>query len=266
MANGLATRAAQVELSRLDGYKNSVSNRAMPKASDEWKVLAHEPLLTLADNLLWARGAIPMMSLKRTMLVVRMSGGQLLIHNGIALGEAQMAEIERFGTPTYLIVPNGGHRLDAPAYKKRYPALRVFAPKGSRERVAQVVAVDGAYEDFPNDDVVRCETLHGVGESEGALIVNSLDGVSVVLNDCMFNMDRKRDPLGFLFTTLLGSAPGPRVSRLAKLAFIKDKPALRADFERYATLPNLTRVIVAHEKVASGPDARAALLQAASYL
>jgi hypothetical protein len=238
----------------------------MPKAFDEWKVLAHEPLLKLADNLLWARGSIPGMSLKRTMLVVRLSGGQLVIHNGIALEEAQMAEIERFGRPAYLIVPNGGHRLDAPAYKKRYPALRVFTPKGSRERVAQVVPVDGVYEDFPNNDDVRFETLHGVGDTEGALIVQSPDGVSVVLNDCMFNMDRKRDPLGFFFTTLLGSAPGPRVSRLAKLVFVKDKPALRADFERYAALPNLTRVIVAHEKVASGPDARAALLQAATYL
>ena len=114
--------------------------------------------------------------------------------------------------------------------------------------------------------MLRLETLHGVGESEGALIVQSSDGASVVLNDCMFNMDRKRDPLGFLFTTLLGSAPGPRVSRLAKMVFIKDKQALRADFERYAELPDLVRVIVAHEKVASGADARAALLQAATYL
>jgi hypothetical protein len=96
--------------------------------------------------------------------------------------------------------------------------------------------------------------------------VRSSDGVSVVLNDCMFNMDRKRDALGFFFTTLLGSAPGPRVSRLAKLAIVSDKKALRADFERLADLPDLTRVIVAHEKVATGPDARAALLAAATYL
>jgi len=238
----------------------------MAKAFGEWKVLAHGPLVTLAQNLLWAQGSLPGMSLKRTMVVVRLNDGRLVIHNGIALEAAQMAELERFGTPAFLIVPNGGHRLDAPAYKQRYSALRVFTPRGSRERVAQVVAVDGVYEDFPHDDVVRLETLHGVADSEGALIVQSPDGVSVILNDCMFNMDRKRDPLGFLFTTLLGSAPGPRVSRLAKLVFIKDKKALRADFERFAEIPHLMRVIVAHEKVASGADARAALLQAATYL
>ena len=229
-------------------------------------MLAHGPLLKLADNLLWVQGAIPGMSLKRCMVVVRLNDGKLVIHNGIALGAAEMTELERFGTPAFLLVPNGGHRLDAPAYKERYPALRVLTPKGSRERVEQVIEVDGSYEDFPHTDVLRLETLNGVGAAEGALIAQSNDGTSVILNDCMFNMDRKRDPLGFLFTTVFGSAPGPRVSRLAKLIFIKDKPALRAEFERLAALPNLVRVIVAHENVASGQDARAALLQAATYL
>ena len=35
--------------------------------------------------------------------------------------------------------------------------------------------------------------------------VSSSDGTSVVLNDVMFNMDRKKDPLGFFFTSGLGS-------------------------------------------------------------
>ena len=232
----------------------------------EWKVRAHDPIVKLSDNLLWVSGSLPGMSLKRTMVVVRLNDGRLVIHNGIALEERAQAELEAFGLPAFLIVPSGGHRLDAPAYKKRYPTVRVFAPRGSREKVQQVLPVDGVYEDFPADEVVRFETLHGVNESEGAMIVNSNDGVSVVLNDCMFNMDTKRDVLGWLFTTALGSAPGPRVSRLAKIAIVKDKKALRADFERFAEIPNLTRVIVAHEKVASGAEARAALLQAATYL
>lgn len=238
----------------------------MVKARTEWRVLAHEPIVKLADNLLWVRGALPGMSLKRVMVVVRLQGEELLIHNGIALDESSMAEIERFGKPAFLIVPSGGHRLDAPAYKKRYPALRVFAPRGSRAKVEQVLSVDGCYEDFPAADVAHFERLNGVNETEGALVVRSADGLSVVLNDCLFNMDTKRDLLGWLFTTAFGSAPGPRVSRLAKLAIIKDKKALRADFERLAALPELTRLIVAHEKVASGPDARAALLEAATYL
>jgi len=238
----------------------------MAKANGDWKVLPHGPIEKLADNLWWVQGSLPGMSLKRTMTVVRFSDGRLLIHNAIALDEGSMRKLEDWGSPTFLVVPNGGHRLDAPAFKKRYPALQVVAPRGSRARIEEVVPVDLTYDQFPAEDTVRFETLHGVKEAEGAMIVRSADGVTVVLNDAVFNMDRKRDPLGFFFTTLLGSAPGPRVSRLAKLIYVKDKPALRSDLERFAQIPDLQRLVVAHEKVASGPSAAAALRTAATYL
>jgi hypothetical protein len=238
----------------------------MPNANTEWKVLPHQPIEKLAANLWRVQGSLPGMSLKRTMVIVRLQDGRLVIHNGIALDAAAMEQIEGWGQPAFLIVPNGGHRLDAAAYKARYPKLKVLCPRGSRERIEQVITVDGTYEDFPADEAVRFEMLHGIADTEGAMIVRSEDGDSVVLNDVMFNMDRKRDPLGFFFTTLLGSAPGPRVSRLAKLLYVKDKKALRQDFSRYAELPSLTRVIVAHEKVASGAAARDALRSAMRYL
>jgi hypothetical protein len=238
----------------------------MAKANTDWKVMWHGPIERLAENLWWVQGAVPNMSLKRVMVVVRLNDGRLVIHNGIALNAEAMTEIERWGRPAFLLVPNGLHRLDAPAYKKRYPELRVLCPHGARDKVAEVVRVDGTYDDFPTDDTVTLETLKGVAGVEGAMIVRSADGQSVVLNDVMFNMDRKRDPLGFLFTTLLGSAPGPRVSRLAKWALVKDKSALRGDFARFAELPDLQRVIVSHEKVASGASAKASLRAAMQYL
>lgn len=239
---------------------------AMAKTNGEWNVLPHGPIERLADNLWWVQGTLPGMSLKRVMTVVRLGDGRLVIHSAIALEPGAQAELEAWGTPSFLLVPNHYHRLDAPAYKRRYPQLKVLAPKGSRPKIAEVIAVDGGYEDFPSDPQVRLEALHGVKDMEGALLVRSNDGLTVVLNDVVFNMDKKQDFLGWLFTTVLGSAPGPRVSRLSKLTLIADKRAFRADLERFAAMPELTRLIVAHEKVAHGPEARAALLQAASYL
>lgn len=238
----------------------------MAKLEHTWRVLSHGPLEKLASNLWRVEGSLPGMSLKRVMTIVRKRDGALVIHSAIALEESAMRELEGLGTPTYLIVPNRAHRLDAPGYKARYPTLRVFTPQGGRSKVAEVVTVDGSYQDFPHDREVQLEMLHGVGDSEGAMIVRSDDGVTVVLNDAVMNMDRKRDPLGFLFTTLLGSAPGPRVSRFAKLVFVKDRRALRGDLERYAQTEGLVRLIVSHEKVASGPDAARALTTAATYL
>jgi hypothetical protein len=235
-----------------------------PKA--QWIVRPHGELERLAENLWWTWGSLPGMSLKRSMVLARRHDGDLVVHNAIALDHVGMTELEAIGEPRYLIVPNAGHRLDAPAFKKRYPRIQVFAPRGGRDAISKMVHVDGIYEDFPTDDHVQLEMLHGVGDAEGALVVASKDGVTIVLNDAVFNMDRKRDPLGFLFTTLLGSAPGPRISRLVKLLFVKDKKALREDLERFAEHPDLVRLVVAHEKVARGADAAKALRKAATYL
>lgn len=240
----------------------------MPKAYSDFNVLPHEPIVRLAENIWWLRGTLPNMSLKRTMTVVRLEGpsSPLVIHNAIALEESAMRELEAWGTPSYLLVPNGAHRLDAPAYKKRYPQLKVFAPPGSRERVREVVPVDGSYLDFPEAKELELRILPGIGETEGAMIVRSSDGRTVVLNDAVFNMDRPRDFFGSLITTVFGSAPGPRVSRLSKLVFIKDRAALKAELLALAALPDLQRLIVAHDKVSHGPEARRALETAATYL
>ncbi|MDB4977725.1 MAG: hypothetical protein JWN48_6066 [Myxococcaceae bacterium] len=238
----------------------------MSKPDSNWRVLTHGPLEQLADNLWWVSGSLPRMSLKRTMTVVRMRSGELVIHSAIALHEQAMEKLEALGTPAYMIIPNYGHKLDAPAYKARYPNLRVYTPRGGIDKVREVIEVDGTYEDFPQDDSVKLEMLHGVKHGEGAMIVRSPDGLTVVLNDAVMNMDRKRDLPGFLFTTLMGSAPGPRVSRLAKLMFVDDKKGLREDLQRYARFPDLVRLIVAHENVARGRDAAQALERASSFL
>jgi hypothetical protein len=238
----------------------------MASPDTTWKVLAHEPIEVLAENLWWVRGALPGMSLLRNMTVVRLGDGRLVIHNAIALDDAGMRALESWGTPAFLLVPSAYHRLDAARFKHRYPGMVVLAPRGARARVEAQVHVDGGYEDLPADDTVQLEYPRGLGEREGAMRVRSDDGLTVVLNDSMFNMDVKKDLPGYLITTLFGSAPGPRVSRLSKLAIVKDASAFRAELERYAALPDLVRVIVAHEKVARGADASAALRQAATYL
>ena len=238
----------------------------MARAHTTWKVLEHGPLEALANNLWRVQGALPGMSLKRNMTVVRRADGSLLLHSPIALDEARQRQLEALGPIAALVIPNAGHRLDAPAYKSRYPSVVSFCPRGGRTKIEEVVAVDGTYEDYADDGCVRLETLDGVNGAEGAMFVRSDDGVTLVLNDVVMNMDRKKDLLGYLFTTVLGSAPGPRVSRLVRLVFVKDAPALRRHLERLAATPHLQRLIVAHEKIAYGPAASACLLEAASYL
>lgn len=239
----------------------------MAQPRDGWNVLEHGGIERLAERLWRVEGALPHMSLRRVMTVVKRQNGGVVVHSGIALSEPLMAEIEAWGRPEVLLVPGPYHRMDAAAYKRRYPDLRVYAPRGCRAEVEHVVRVDGSYDDFPGDDVLQVLTVPGTAEREGGMLVRNADGVTVVLNDVVMNMDRRKDVLGFLFTTVLGSAPGPRVSRLSKLVLVKDRAAFRAELLRLSALPDLARLMVSHDKVTTGrAEARAALERAASYL
>src|SRR5689334_19384503 len=105
----------------------------MAKVHTAWTVLEHGPLEQLADNLWRVQGAVPGMSLRRNMTVVRRRDGSLLLHSPIALDEPRRTELERLGKIAVIVVPNAGHRLDAPAYKARYPEVTVFCPRGARD-------------------------------------------------------------------------------------------------------------------------------------
>ncbi len=234
--------------------------------SSSWGTLPHGPIERLAENLWSVEGSLKGMSLKRRMTVARRQDGGLVIHSAIAMAEPQMAELEALGKPAFLLVPNAYHRVDAPRYKARYPELVVLAPAHSRKKVAERVAVDGSYEDFPADETIELVTLQGTSAIEGAMLVRSVDGLTVVLNDIVFNMDKKKDFMGWLITSLMGSAPGPRISRMAKLGLVKDRAVLRRELSALADEPTLVRLIVAHEKIAHGADAAATIRQALTYI
>src|SRR5690606_37430310 len=121
-------------------------------------------------------GAVPRMAMKRRMVVARRIDGSLVLHNGVALAEPAMAELDALGPVSTLIVPNGFHRLDAARFRARYPQARVLCPRGARARVSKTVAVDGDYQDFEADGAVALEPLGGVGDAEGVMRVTGSGG------------------------------------------------------------------------------------------
>src|SRR5688572_17841063 len=117
---------------------------------ETWTVLPHGKLEQIDDGLLTVVGDIPMPTgdFPRRMTVVRLADRRLVIYSAIALDEDEMQQIERFGTPAFLIVPDDIHRLDAKAWKDRYPEMKVITPAGSRDKVCEVVRVDATEIDF----------------------------------------------------------------------------------------------------------------------
>ncbi|HEX3777390.1 MAG TPA: hypothetical protein VHV51_23120, partial [Polyangiaceae bacterium] len=122
----------------------------MPKPFTEWTVLPHGTLSRLDDNLLSVTGDLhmPVGDVPRRMTVARTKSGKLVIYSAIALDEGEMRALEDFGAPSFLIVPNDIHRMDAKIWKNRYPELTVIAPAGVRKKVEEVVAVDRTAIDF----------------------------------------------------------------------------------------------------------------------
>jgi hypothetical protein len=220
----------------------------MAKANTTWNVQPHGPLEALSENLWRVEGSLDNMPLKRVMTIARRADGGLVIHNGIAVDDATTKAIEALGAPAFLVVPNAYHRLDAPAFKAKWSAMKVVAPRGSKKKVEEVVPVDLAYDEVPTDDAVRFEHVAGVAEGEGAMIVTSSDGVTVVLNDLVFNMPHLPGAQGFVLKHVTQSSGGPKLSRLVRWFVIKDKAAVRAELERLAALPGLVRVVVSHHE------------------
>ena len=144
----------------------------MTRPNENWNVLPHGKLTPIDDGMLTVEGRIkmPLMDLPRRMTVVRLHDSRLVVWSAIALDDAAMATFEAFGRPAFLVVPNDHHRLDAKAWKNRYPELKVIAPEGAREKIADVVAVDTTSPDF-GDPGVTFVTVPGTRAHEAALVV-----------------------------------------------------------------------------------------------
>lgn len=219
----------------------------MTKVHDTWTVLPHGRLIHIDDGILTVTGQMPMplVDLQRRMTIVRLKDGASIIYSAIALDEPEMEQIEAFGAPRYLIVPGDAHRVDAKIFKQRYPALRVIAPQGARERVEKAVRVDAVTADFYDPDVTL-QHVGGTAGHEAALLVRRNSGTTLILNDLIGNLRRKDGFEGWLLHILGFGSDSPQIATAAKLLMIKSKSELREQLLEWADRVPLKRILVSH--------------------
>ncbi|HUQ04425.1 MAG TPA: hypothetical protein VM261_18120 [Kofleriaceae bacterium] len=207
---------------------------------------------------------LEMLPIGRRMVILRMGNGSLAVHSAVCCNPETLASIEALGPVRWIIVPSGHHRMDAPAWKARFPDARVVAMPDSQKRVGQVVAVDGDYGALPVGGVTW-QALDGV-PSEGVFLHRAPDGaVTAIFNDAFMNLPASLPGFKGWVVKMMGSTGGPKVTRTAKYFIVKNRPAYAAHLRRLADTPGLARVIPGHGDVVAS-DAAAALHRAADGL
>ncbi len=228
----------------------------MAKPFEQWTVLPHGKLTRIEDNILTVTGLLnmpPMGQVERRMTVVRLRDGNAVVYSAVSLDEPEMAALEAFGMPAYLVVPSDIHRMDVRPWKARYPSITVVAPAHAREKVEELAHVDATSVELP-DPSVRIVTVPGTGERELALIVRSTAGTTLVLNDIIFDLANRPGLKGWLFEKIGMTGDRPHIPPPVRMREVKDARALSAQLKTWAGMPDLKRVVISHgDIIASDP-------------
>ena len=223
----------------------------MPKFHTRWTVFPHGPVERIDDGILSVEGQIrmPLGRFPRRMTVLALSGGRTAVFSPVALHEPAMRDIEEFGTPTFLIVPNGFHRLDSRIWKLRYPEMKVICPPGAKKRVGEAVKVD-ATTDIMDDADVDFIVVKGTRQMESALVVRRSEATTLVVNDLISHVRHPQGMGANIMARLFGfGVKHPQMAREVKWLLVRDKPALAQQMREWADDPDLKRIIISHGEI-----------------
>jgi hypothetical protein len=225
------------------------------------KHFGHE--LWIADG---AQIAIAGFHYPTRMAVMKLSGGQLFVWSPTTLTEALRAEVDALGDVRHIVAPNSLHHLFLPEWKSAYPAARVYAPPGLREKRKDIV-FDADLGNAPNSD--------WAGQIDQVLIAGNLITTEVVFfhvrsGTVLFTDLIQQFPAGsfsgwraVVAKLDLMVGPEPSVPRKFRLAFI-NRRAARDSLERIFAWP-AEKVLMAHGTPVE-TDARGFLRRAFGWL
>jgi hypothetical protein len=232
----------------LPSHARSPSFLDMAKAPRPWIVSKHGPLEKLEENLWVVDGTVPGLPFPRRMSIIRRSDGTLLFFNAMPLAEPELEEVLGWGKPATLLVPHDQHMIDARAFAEKLQ-LKVYAPKLCEEKARKRADIAGTFEDVPADPNLCIETAAGVKNGEPVLTLKSPSGhSSVLVSDIVMNA--RKEQMG-LMPRLMGFAGKLRIVPVFRLAFLKDKQALKGQLTTLADLPGLKHLVPSHGDVVS---------------
>lgn len=181
------------------------------------------------------------------MAVIRLGDGALFVWSPVALNDALRATVDTLGAVRFLVAPNSLHHLYLDDWRRAYPAAKLFAPPGLRER-RKDLRFDADLGDAPAPE--------WAGEIDQVLVRGNLITTEVVFfhrqsRTAIFtDLIQHFEPGWFTgwralvarFDLMMG--PEAAAPRKFRLAFI-DRRTARAALRRILTWPT-ERVLMAH--------------------
>ncbi|MBA2321886.1 MAG: hypothetical protein H0V89_12120 [Deltaproteobacteria bacterium] len=234
----------------------------------DWKVHPHRPLVQVLPGLWSLTGSLPTLPLPRNMVLWRLGDGRIVVHSAVCVDDARLSEIQALGPLAFLLVPNQGHRQDAPAWKSRFPDIVVISPRNARAKVQEVIPVEAHCEDVLPPLGVACLVPPGFKEGYELVYDVPVDGGrALVINDVLANGEKFPGFKGMMLGLFGVPGGGFGRARIVNLSFGKNRGAFRPFVEQLAARTDLVAMTVSHGPPIVGAEAvRAALAHAASRL
>lgn len=208
-------------------------------------------LTQLSDNLWIAEASQKVMGFEfgTRMTIIRLGGGELLLHSPIAINEGLKDELNSLGQVKYLVAPNRFHHLHIGVCGESFPGAELWAAPGLPEK----------RKDLKFTGVIDDGTVFGPGGEvehflfEGMPVMNEVvfyhpESKTLIVSDMLFNFPKDLSPTFKYFLKLFGLYGEPRLSVLERWFLVRDKKKARESAERVLA-QDFDRVILAHRDI-----------------
>jgi hypothetical protein len=218
------------------------------------------PDLWIADQPLRFFG----LELGARMTIIRLAGARLLLHSPIARSPELAEQVERLGSPSFLIAPNRFHHLYAGDWQSAHPSARLYVAPGVEAKRPDLeisgVLGDDALPDW--SDVLDQVPIRGFPLSNEVVFFHR-PSRTLVASDLAFNVSAGSPALTRIAFWLMGAYGRLSCTPLERMS-IQDRAAFRDSLSRILRWP-IARIVVAHGEVVED-DAHRALKEAYSWL
>jgi hypothetical protein len=163
-------------------------------------------------------------------IVLRLSDRSLLVYSPIKLDDEQVAAINTQGEVKHIVAPNLYHHLYVKAAHERWPAARLHAAPGLKDKRSDL-EIEHDLGVQPIDSSVDVEVVGGAPKINEAVLFHKPSG-AVLVADFMFNVTEHKTFMTKLALSVMGV--GGKQLKQSRLWGVlgKDRAALRASIDR----------------------------------